>query len=185
MTDAWVTTLQRPIRLKQLTDIGLAHISRADSVESLNLDGTYTDNGFVGLSSLKRLRALDVTSPNVSTSLSSLQDCTRLNTLTIRYVSDVSLLHIARAVSISDLDVRGDFTDAGLAHLTQLPQLEVLWLSSPLITDEGLKCLGHCTRLESVRIVGNAPTPLGVARLRRALPKCRIEWFSEDGNRRL
>jgi hypothetical protein len=67
-------------------------------------------------------------------------------------------------------------TDAGLEHLGQLKNLEYLSLPDhPGITDAGLPRLAKLKRLKFLNLRGTGVTPLGVAALRRQLPRATIE----------
>ncbi|VTU01755.1 serine threonine protein partial : Serine/threonine protein kinase with PASTA sensor(S) (Fragment) OS=Rhodopirellula sallentina SM41 GN=RSSM_02570 PE=4 SV=1: Pkinase: LRR_6 [Gemmataceae bacterium] len=96
-------------------------------------------------------------------------------------------------------------TDAGLAHLARLPKLDNLWVGGSQVTDAGLKALAGMPRLRSLSLYGTGVSDAGVAalaeipalgeviltgtrvtaagaeRLRKALPRCKVEW--EDPNR--
>ena len=64
--------------------------------------------------------------------------------------------------------------DAGLVHLAKLPRLNVLNLSKTRISDAGLPALEELKTLRLLRLDGTRVTAEGVARLRRALPDCKI-----------
>jgi Flp pilus assembly protein TadD len=68
--------------------------------------------------------------------------------------------------------------DAGLAHLMGFPDLTYLNLLSTPVTDASVEVLLKLTRLETVIVSGTKVTPEGVARLRKAVPSCRVvaEW---------
>jgi hypothetical protein len=44
------------------------------------------------------------------------------------------------------------------------------------VTDAGLTHLAHLEQLEALSIIGTDATPNGVAKLRRALPECKIDY---------
>ena len=56
--------------------------------------------------------------------------------------------------NLKELKIIGrDITDLGLYHLTNVPTLAHLQLSSSNITDNGLRYLGELTNLESLNMV--------------------------------
>jgi hypothetical protein len=91
--------------------------------------------------------------------------------VTDAHLKEVARLHKLDALSLSHTRI----TDAGLEEVAGLGCLELLWLSGTSVTDEGLR---HIERLSKLKLVdlSNCPgvTDAGVARLQKALPKCRI-----------
>ena len=67
-------------------------------------------------------------------------------------------------------------TDAGLADLRGLSNLQSLDLKETRVTDAGLVHLKGLSNLQSLDLNGTKVTYAGVERLRRALPKCSIAW---------
>ena len=58
-------------------------------------------------------------------------------------------------------------TDAGIAHLRNLPRLESLWLQGTRVTDRGLGYLEGLTQLKDLRLDGTGVTSAGLVHLRR------------------
>jgi len=67
-------------------------------------------------------------------------------------------------------------TDAGLKELVPLKTLTILGLGGTKVTDAGLKQLSSFTELTILYLRGSEVTNAGVAELRKALPKCTIDW---------
>jgi hypothetical protein len=65
-------------------------------------------------------------------------------------------------------------TDAGLAHLGNIPNLERVNLSGTEITDAGLMRLETLTQLKTLRLGQTDVTDEGMKRLQKALPKAFI-----------
>ena len=66
-------------------------------------------------------------------------------------------------------------TDAGLAHLADLKQLETLDLRrNARVTDAGLVHLEGLTNLKQLYLIRTGVTPAGVARLQQKLPRTKI-----------
>ena len=65
--------------------------------------------------------------------------------------------------------------DTGPAHLADLPNLELLYLQDPQITDEGLRHLEKLSDLKQLHLsYGPEVTPAGVERLKQALPRTQV-----------
>jgi len=67
-------------------------------------------------------------------------------------------------------------TDAGLAHLRGLTQVQILNLDGTQITDAGLVHLQGLTQLQLLILDNTLVTDAGVQRLQKALPTCQIDW---------
>jgi hypothetical protein len=117
-------------------------------------------------------------------------------------ITDAGLAKLAPLKRLKFLYLfKTDITDAGLEHLKELPRLEVLCLDQTLITDTGVKALEGLPRLEKLHVHSRVPlsdksieslskhvrlfelkvggpgfTEPGIARLREALPNCKVEY---------
>jgi len=96
------------------------------------------------------------------------------------YATDADLACIARFAGLRRLDLERaiDLTDAGLGELVKLTDLRTLSLDdADRITDVGLAQLERLTSLRRLVLGVRAGrvTPAAIARLRRALPRCKIE----------
>ena len=68
-------------------------------------------------------------------------------------------------------------TDAGLAHVKKLKNLESLNLASTSITDAGLEHLRECPNLEHLLLsFCQGVTQAGVERMEEALPNLTVEF---------
>jgi hypothetical protein len=67
-------------------------------------------------------------------------------------------------------------TDAGLAHLKNLPKLEWLRLDGTEVTDAGLEHIKGMPQLRLIHLYATHVTERGVADLRKALPNLEIRW---------
>ncbi len=65
-------------------------------------------------------------------------------------------------------------TDAGLAHLASLTQLQELSLDNTHINDAGLVHLTGMTQLQQLYLDGTQTTYSGVTTIQKSLPNCRI-----------
>lgn len=121
--------------------------------------------------------------------------------------SDLSLFYIGREKTLKSLTLRGDFTGNGLAHLTDLPQLESLDIADPYgrrnidaadmqtltsisklksldlsgiqMGDTELQMLGKLTALESLKVIGCGVTDPALRRLKKSLPDCQVEYSND------
>ncbi|MGD9720794.1 MAG: leucine-rich repeat domain-containing protein [Pirellulales bacterium] len=111
--------------------------------------------------------------------LSHIDDLPELTNLQVvhAHTNDDDLRAIGRLrklqfLLVTSLD-RGGFTDAGVAHLAQLKQLENLTIGSPGLysagapgmTGKGLRVLATLPKLRSLRVVGMGLTDEGIASL--------------------
>ena len=71
-------------------------------------------------------------------------------------------------------------SDSGLKELVKLKQLTSLNLSGTPITDTGLKELAKCKLLARLFLFNTKVTKAGVARLKEALPDCKIEHNAKN-----
>lgn len=83
---------------------------------------------------------------------------------------------LERLTSLQRLELNGTpVDDAGLRHLATLRQLECLYLNGTSISDAGLKTLHSLANLKELHLEQTRVTPEGVARVRSALPACRVQ----------
>ncbi|MBS4164356.1 Uncharacterized protein PRO82_001681 [Candidatus Protochlamydia amoebophila] len=127
------------LKIWELTDARLAHLSPLVNLRHLNLSGSMsnlTDAGLAHLTSLVNLRHLN------------LHCCNKL--------TDAGLAHLRPLVSLQHLNLSKcpKLTDAGLAHLTPLANLQHLDLSwCPLnLTDAGLAYLAPLIDLQYLNL---------------------------------
>jgi len=93
------------------------------------------------------------------------------------HATDAELTHLVEdcprlwALSLAPND---QITDAGIAHLKGLPQLQLLFIDSRQITDAGLAHLAELTQIQYLSLKNN-PTDAAMKKLQQALPKCQIQ----------
>lgn len=90
-------------------------------------------------------------------------------------ISDAGLAHLRGLAELETLIIfSGEVTDSGLQHLQRLNRLRSLTIVSSKVTDNGLEYLKGLTQLESLELIDTRATDDGVQNLRRALPNCSI-----------
>ena len=82
-------------------------------------------------------------------------------------VTDATLARLARLPNVDMLHLKcGQISDAGLAHLGSMKQLESLGIDCPRITDAGASHLSGLKSLEVLRLNSPQLTPDGIRRLK-------------------
>lgn len=90
-------------------------------------------------------------------------------------ITDAAVASIAKLKNLQKLHLeRTAITDSGLKKLTGLPYLEYLNLYGTAITDVGLTSLGHLKALRSVYVWQTRVTESGITTLKRALPSVEV-----------
>ena len=138
------------------TDRQLDQILAVKSLERVDLRGTgITDAGLARLKELPNLKCLILWSTNIS---------------------DRGLAHVVQIKTIRQLAIPGSISDDGMVLLRQLPNLEFLDLQECVdLGAEGFKNVEQLKQLKTVMLNRTFPPPQNsIARLREALPSCRI-----------
>ena len=104
--------------------------------------------------------------------LAVVEDLDRLIKITLSEVTDARLMHLRHVKSLRIAHLNGtDITDAGLAHLAGLPDLQELsvWTIYPGITDVGLAHLAGLPHLQELSVRGICAdiTDVGMAHVAR------------------
>lgn len=128
---------------------------------------------------LPRLRQLalgytEVTDNGLKTIVSGL---TGLEVLLLKWtqVSDAGLADLTTLKNLQELGLQEtQVTNAGMGQLKNFGVLRKLWLNQTRITDDGLAELRGMSGLRFLDLMEADVTDVGVARLRRDLPKARI-----------
>jgi tRNA A-37 threonylcarbamoyl transferase component Bud32 len=97
-------------------------------------------------------------------------------------VGDGGLAELRRFPKLATLHLFGtSVTDAGLVHLAEHQQLSELQLTHCPVGDEGLAHLAGLKKLRSLQLQNTNVTAAGIAKLRSALPDCRVgSDFAEE-----
>lgn len=186
ISDAGLAHLRKVESLKILnltrlaiTDKGLAHLGSLPHLENLCLYGTnITDAGLVHLQELP-LKKLELGGTQVTAAgFASLADMPSLEYLDLprEIATDEGLRHLGRLTNLKHLRLptvhyvnpamdKRLYTDAGLAHLTNLRSLESLFVGGLGVTDAGMEHVAKLTNLRKLNLFGCPITNNGLARL--------------------
>jgi hypothetical protein len=154
----------------ELKSEGLARLGRLSRLKVLTIDQPLTEEGVAQISRLTDLECLSTSFKLTDDSaLALLERLPRLKTLLIieeswfiplAKISDAWLTRLGRLHQLNHLHLGGSgITDAGLAHLKGLDQLESLSVgvifdtASPLITDAGLALLAGLKSLKALNFL--------------------------------
>ncbi len=149
-------------RCENLTDRGLASLSKLGQLESLGLSGSVTIDGLNQLSRLANLQTLDISvypdamrpADGVTLDLSAL---TNLKTLELSGIplQDADLASLSGLHNLEWLILDGAFTEEGLWHLRALPELKFLDFRGMSCTaGDHLDDLGCLTKLGDLKLRG-------------------------------
>jgi len=165
-------TLLRLSELKNLTRLGLGSLGRS---------GAISEQGREAIARLPVSALLLTDSPIVNRAfLQLLPKMSKLNHVNFYLArldtDDIPLIASAPKLEIADLVDTG-ISDAGLAHLAKADKLwQVNVEKNPGVTDAGLDSLAKLPKLKHVLLRGTKVTAAGIDRLKKSLPRCRIEW---------
>jgi hypothetical protein len=142
---------------KHVSDAGLAHFEGCKDLTHLLLWGTEVgDAGLAVFRGCKNLRVIALNGTRVGDSgLAAFKDC--------------------KSLIILGLD-RTQVSDEGLAYFNQCKALTELELTGTQVSDAGLAHFAGCKSLTHLTLQKTKVTPAKVEELRKALPKCKIEW---------
>jgi peroxiredoxin len=171
-TDAGMSHLAKLTNLKDLrlsaesmTNEGLAKLRTLKSLERLELTkcNKVTISGLSGLNALDNLTVLNlnrgIIQDNSGLDISRL---TRLEDLGLNLeapICDNDLACLKKLKNLRYLAIGRKeghpFTDAGIAHLKDLPNIRELYCHSPYLTDKSLSYLANMKTLNFLTIIGN------------------------------
>jgi beta-lactamase regulating signal transducer with metallopeptidase domain len=136
-----------------ITDEGLRHLRTLTSVNHIRLNGTgISDQGLEHLKQMSELRTVELSTTKIAGS---------------------GLRHLPPSVKSLWLPA-SQVDDDGLKHIGHLTKLETLILSSTKISDQGLMHLEKLNSLRKLHIENTGVTEAGLARLKSALPDCKV-----------
>ena len=144
----------------KVTDVGLSYFKDCKSLGGLYLGGLQVSD--VGLSYFKDCKELVAV---------GLKDCVNVSDAGLAYFKDCKKLI---ALQLSDCS---QVSDAGLSYFKDCKGLFVLDLGGcPRVSDASVEYLAKLDKLINVKLTGTKVTAAGVAKLKKALPNCKIDW---------
>ncbi len=153
----------------QLTDNGLAAISRLPNLQLLSIAGNrVTDAGMIHIGQLAGLRTLvlncNVTDSGLET-LSTLPNLEQLD-LTQTQVTDAGIASLRNFPKLQTLILNGtDITNAGLPVLVELKALQQLYLGNTAIDDQAVDTLKQLEQLTLLFVSNSQMTSAAVQEL--------------------
>lgn len=159
--DFFQTAVQVVMWYVPLHDDQLPAVERLPELRNLILEGTQLGNS--NLQRIARMRAL--TFLNLSE--------TNVNDDGMETVAQMRQLK-ALWMAPAEGQTTGTVTDLGVSRLTPLTNLESLAVGGKGITDASLPVFEQFPKLDTLFLLDTAITADGIARLRKARPKCRI-----------
>lgn len=119
------------------------------------------------------------TGPDIDVSLKNFPDWESAYELwlTRSQFTDAGLACLSQAGQLHIMHLAGSaITDRGLVHLKERKDLYLLDLSGTVVSDAGLLHLAELAEMQSLNLRGTRVTPAGVEELRRLLPKTAIKY---------
>jgi Leucine-rich repeat (LRR) protein len=160
--------------------VGIKNLSKLEQLRDLRLCLDKVDTMIQDLSRMKELRTLDLFGSAISDrglkALGKLPN-EKLENLRLarNKITDAGLAELAAIPNLQVLDLSDNgITDAGVKHLARLGRLKKLYLSNTGVEDAGLKYLGGLKKLEYLDLSATTVTDTGIMWLRTTFPKLEI-----------
>ena len=172
--------------LTTLNDTSMAYLKTFDRLRILSVDDVESDTDLTPLLKFDNLRFLRLTSRQMTNNdlshFNGLADLTELEEFSLdihgSHVTDAGLAHLSGMNNLQRLILYDlPITDAGLVHLEGLTNLQELWLHGTKISGNGLVHLHGLTKLTLLslnRTLYTQFTDTGIKDLQQALPNCKI-----------
>ncbi len=158
----------------------LAHFQACKNLVILHLEFTkVTDAGLANFKNCKALLSLNLSGESVSDAgLVHFKDCNLTQLRLYRTnASDAGLAYFKDCKNMTVLALNNmPMTDAGLAHFKDCKKLTSVDLARTQVSDQGLVQFHDCKNLVQLLLQGTTVTAAGIDELKKALPKCKIEW---------
>jgi eukaryotic-like serine/threonine-protein kinase len=162
-----------------ISDGGVKRLKDLKGLRRLILDGTSIRGpGLADLKALPDLTELSLARTQVNDAgLEHLKGLKKLRRLVLDGLSlrGAGLAHLKELTGLRELRLGcPTLADLFLMHLGEMKQLQRLVLAGSGVADEGLEQLHGLTGLQEMDLRGAKVTKAGIAKLQKALPKCRI-----------
>jgi eukaryotic-like serine/threonine-protein kinase len=165
----------------KITDAGLLHFEGNKSLVCLHIDQTpVTNAGLAYFQNNDSLTELSLGETQVTDKgLAHFQDCKNLKRLWLGGIklTDTGLSYFKECQNLTEAYLDGtNVSDLGLAHLKNSKNLATLSLTKTSVSDTGLSRLADHKSLTDLHLKETKTTAAGIDGLKKALPKCKIEW---------
>jgi hypothetical protein len=171
------------IKEEQIDDAGLAYVGRLKQLDSLYFwdAPNITDAGVKQLRDMPRLRYIHLNDSQIGDEgLAALARLPNLEGLILQgnRITDAGVAHLAghpklKLLWIGTLDARSPISDASVAHLATIDQLEELDLQHTSVTPQRLPPLARLKKLKSLLLRGS--TADDYAAVAPLFPNCRVD----------
>jgi Leucine Rich Repeat (LRR) protein len=140
-----------------------------------------TDGATISLQCLFGLKGLALWETHIGDlTLGTLRRLSNLRWLDIgdTRITDHGLRYVRELTSLQELSLLNDNISVnGISHFHGLTSLKNLDLMNTPLTDDGVETLCRMHHLKSLRIIGTRISQEGYARLKDAMPDCRIQYY--------
>ena len=170
----------RTLHIERLTDTDIRKNLKCPTLSHLRVHrAEITDEGLELLvQQMPLLSTVYLATVNASVQgVNSLSRLPRIGHLAICIPADgdEAMVAIGRMRSLARLYLNGsDMTDVGVRSLTRLSNLFDLQLADTKITDASIDSLSTLSKLKEVKLNGTRISESGIARLKTALPECKV-----------
>jgi len=140
----------------EITDVGAKRILKMKKLVVLGLfETSITDDGLADLATMDNLIGLDVSGTGIT---------------------DAGLKYVSHMKNLTSLGFGSNkITNAGVSHLVGMANVKAVWLDSTGIKDDSLDLLATMPNLGNLLLCHTQVSDEGVARFKRALPKCLVK----------
>jgi hypothetical protein len=160
-------------------DLGLAHLRNFDLKDlSLYRNTQITAAGTQQLEALQNLESLNLRGVDLEVTgfafLAELKSLRKLNASLV--MTDAALAYLSELTQLEQLGLYSnpELTDRGVEHLRNLKALHTLQLQFTGITDQGLTHLENLPRLRSLDLRGTGVSAVGKEEFAARHPRCRV-----------
>ncbi len=156
-------------------DLHGVDLSHAEKLRHLRVVRIYTLRSTRELSVLEQLPqlvALDMCSCSAGFDLDGHQVVDEYGNAVRPYITLPRLPQL-RGLNLNGAAFRGD-------GLENIPGIEMLDLSETDVDDDSIPALIELSELKVLKLWGTGISDAGVARLRKALPECNVQWYDDD-----
>ena len=167
----------------EMSPAGFQHIAKLTNLKELALsDRLVSDAAIAGLTAFPGLKILSLRSVFITDAgLASLKRLQNLKTLRIFIGPQISEAGIRELMELqlTELEITyADITNDKLKSLRKFSGLKSMrFVNASGVTDDGIPSLSELTELNELDLSDAKLTKAGIAELKRALPKCNVQYL--------